>query len=211
MGSTPQMPDNPLTRALETGSRMREQQIRTGGAVVTGEPLPSSRSASVGQPVQVMIPLTIEEREALNAKARELGIRLEGDETVEGPYGSFEAAAAAGAPVEREQQWSEPALSVAGRQTAREFIGRNAAPRLPDFGKVYGINLLTDTVSIDGMEFPMAKVDADEFRLYCIRLAHSFVLDKLNAAAAAYLTLEVPVAEVHPVQGGEGADGVREA
>lgn len=213
MGTTPQMPNNPLTRAMDDFAAHNQQLRAGGGAVITGEPLPSVRSAAVGREVVAQAPLSEAERAELDAKAIELGLmpRPEGES---GPYASFEEAAAAGAPVQRPVQvitkttdWREPSMSMDSRETARAFIQQ---PRLPDFSKVYGVNLLDGTVIVDGMEFAMPASDANEFRLYCIRLVQASVMAQLEAAASAFIpALEATSEEMQPVQGDEGADGVQ--
>lgn len=200
--------DNPLTRAIESRSALRT------GAAITGEPLPSSRSAALGRVIEET-PLSPEERAERDAKAMELGImpRPEGEE---GPYGSLEQAAAAGAPIERTltvngmltEQARVPSVPV----TARQVIAATGGfPRLPDFSKVGGIDLIRDVVYVDGMEFPLSKEHADEFRVYCIQRAIESVNERMQAALAPLLKQpEVATSghtheDVQRVQGGEAA------
>jgi len=190
--------DNPLTRAIANLSATNEQ-LRAG-AVVTGEPLPSSRSAAVGREAVALPPLTIEERAALDAKAAELGFGPAAEE--QGPYGSFEAAAAAGAPVEQEYvpQADRAYAAITGRDTARVV----EIPRLPNFQNIGGIDLIRDVVYIDGMEFPITKTEGDAMRQFAVNTAYAFVMDQMNAAMAAFRPKEVTREAVSEVQGDEG-------
>jgi hypothetical protein len=123
-------------------------------------------------------------------KAMELGIVPRTEEAA-GEYGSLEEAMKAGAPVEQPRLGGDQRdlammheRGLPDRMTAREAIAREYA-RLPDFTKVGGINLILDVLYVDGMEFPVPKADADEFRLYAITIANAAIVRKLNEAVAA--------------------------
>jgi hypothetical protein len=75
-------------------------------------------------------------------------------------------------------------------------------PRLPDFSKTGGIDLIRDVVYVDSMEFSISKTDADQFRLYCIQIAHAFITVKLNEAVSS-LSAAVAAATPEAMSGGD--------
>ena len=210
------MPNNPLTRMLEDASRMRVEGRRE--VPVNSGDLPSARSASIGRIVTDPPPLSPAEKEELDAKARELGL-LPPEGTESSNYVSQEAALQAGAPVERLTA-TEVIASQGGFAKNRQPASFGGGiPRLPDFTKVEGIDLLRNVIYVDSMEFSIPKVDADEFRLYAIRIARETITKKLNDAMAALnaAVATVPTEEVMDggavkavlaVQGDEGVQGV---
>lgn len=224
------MPNNALTRLIERASQrnegMREVPVDAGAS-------PSARSAAVGRVTeeQQLPPLTPEERAELDQKAREMGALPRG-EGEEGQYDSLEAALAAGAPI------PAPDAPVEVRQTAREFIATRGSavqammgsgerqlalhPRLPDFTRIGGIDLIRNVVYVDGMEFPLPPSNAAEFRMYVIQLVGELVTAQLNGALMAIAQAMAPVATteeedgaqpaaegVQPVSNAEGTDGVQ--
>jgi len=169
--------DNPLTRMIERAHQRNAGEARREVPVDAGAS-PSARSAAVGR--EVLPPLSIEEREELDAKARELGV-LPSEEGVENPYPTLADAMKAGSAVE-----GPSVIATGGAPLPPLSKGQVVAGvRLPDFTKVGGIDLIRDVVYVDSMEFPIAKEDADQFRLYAIQIAHNVITQKLNEAVAA--------------------------
>jgi hypothetical protein len=204
MNHMPSSYNNPLTRMIE-GLSAHNAENRGSGAVVTGAPLPSSRSAAVGTIVEQPAPMSESERAEADAKLIELGI-MPADGGEGGLYSSREAAEAAGAPVEIPVTTSF-VRTERGPIEVRPSAGRTSSPvRLPDFTKVGGIDLIRDVVYLDGMEFAIPKDHADEFRVYVIQRVREVVTEQLQAALSSLMppTVEVVSGEdVQPVQGGE--------
>lgn len=189
MAQVPAYPDNPMTRMIERAAQRnaerREVPVETGSS-------PAARSAAIGHEV-IVAPLSEDERAELDRKAIELGI-MPNDSAIEGVvsnYASPEDAARAGSsvptPPESRQNAREfmqdYARGLTERRTARETVAQDYA-RLPDFTKVGGIDLIRDVVYVDSMEFSIPKVDADELRLYAIKVANQAIVAKLNSAVA---------------------------
>lgn len=189
--------NEPGTTYSNPFTRMIERVQSAGGLVespVTGSALPSVRTAAMNTPP----PLTIEEREELDAKARELGLLGDEPEGEANPYPSLEAAISTGAPVE-------------SRVTAREFLASRSAsfPRLPDFAQVGGIDLIRGVVYLDGMEFPIPEGDVAKYRLYVIEIAHADITRRLAEAMKLYAPAPAEVTEA-PDGGTEAGKDVSE-
>lgn len=174
--SQPTTYDNPLTRMIERAHQRNAGEARREAPVDAGAS-PSARSAAVGR--EVPTPLSLEERAELDAKARALGV-LPPEEGEGDIYPTLADAMQAGSAVPDEVPVTVGAW--AGEQPARRAV---QFPRLPDFTKVGGIDLIRDVVYVDSMEFPISKQDADEFRLYVIQIAHNVITQKLNEAVVA--------------------------
>lgn len=202
--SQPTTYDNPLTRMIER-AKERNMGVERREAPVDAGASPSARSAVIGREVET--PLTIAERAELDEKARALGI-LPKEAGEDNPYPTLADAMNAGSAVPDEVP--VPAGAWAGEVPVKKATV-SAFPRLPDFTKVGGIDLIRDVVYVDSMEFPISKADADEFRFYVIQIAHNVITQRLNEAVAA---LGVAVGEatrgedVLKVQGEQVADGV---
>jgi hypothetical protein len=183
MAQVPAYPNNPMTRMMERAAQRnaehREVSVETGSS-------PAARSAAIGHEV-IVAPLSEDERAELDRKAIELGI-MPNDSEIEGvtsTYASAEEAARAGSAVPDPPQSRQTAreFTDVSRATARETVANDYA-RLPDFTKVGGIDLIRDVLYVDGMEFSVPKVDADELRLYAINIANQAIVAKLNSAVA---------------------------
>jgi hypothetical protein len=183
MAQVPAYPNNPMTRMIERAAQRnaerREVPVETGAS-------PAARSAAIGHEV-IVAPLSEDERAELDRKAIELGI-MPNDSAIEGvvsSYASPEEAARAGSAVPDlpESRQTAREFTDVSRATARETMANEYA-RLPDFTKVGGIDLIRDVLYVDGMEFSIPKVDADELRLYAINIANQAIVAKLNSAVA---------------------------
>jgi hypothetical protein len=219
-------PENDFTRMIEMTRSENRTGIRRNVGVASATPMPTVQSAAVGQPVSEPPPLTAEEREVLDKMAIEAGVRDprlgNTDKEPSTAYGSLEEAIAAGAPVNRPVPTTDPTMD---RMTAREFLGgvgprtdltmRRAAmaaigaPRIPDFTKIEGIDLVNNRVVLDGLDFPISAEQAAEFKQFVMGVARDAILAKLEAAVALFTlpaaaeTLDGDEA-VQPMQDGEG-------
>jgi hypothetical protein len=209
MNHMPSSYNNPLTRMIE-GLSAHNAENRGSGAVVTGAPLPSSRSAAVGTIVEQPAPMSESERAEADAKLIELGI-MPADGGEPNTYSSVEDAVRAGAPVEIPVTMNFRKTEVDMARNERQIFvaGQKSGPvRLPDFTKVGGIDLIRDVVYLDGMEFAIPKDHADEFRVYVIQRVREVITEQLKTALESLLppateATSVGVEDVQSVQGGE--------
>lgn len=204
-------PKNDFTQMIERVAAGNRSGMR-GGGLASAEPLPTVRSAELGTTVPDSAPtdpppLTAEERAELDARALELGIVDErlGNASAPGEapptYGSLEEALAAGAPVNappvpEDRATPASALPRPDRVSAREFIGRPQrivqVPRLPDFGKIEGIDLVTNRVIVDGMDFPISDDEAKDFRQFVIEKVRAVVMEALDKAVGILTSATTP-------------------
>jgi hypothetical protein len=109
---------------------------------------------------------------------------------------------------------ADPVLFPTGRETAREFIARkeNAAgrktlgvpsfaPRIPDFTKIEGIDLVNDRVVVDGLDFPITVEQSNEFKEFVMGVVRDAILAKLEEAATSF------AARLTKAEGTDGAAG----
>src|SRR5712675_24479 len=186
-------PQNDFTRMMEAVRAQNQSGVRAGG-VASALPLPTVRSADLGQEVQN--PLTFEEREELDAQARAAGILDPSlgnvsPETGAAQYATLEEAMAAGSPVAGATLLtSDPVTarmrSPRGQQFLQQFIPQFAAApspmRMPDFKRVQYIDLEHGFVVVDGMEFPMPEEDVREHKQYAITRVMDVINEKITEA-----------------------------
>jgi hypothetical protein len=218
-------PENDFTRMIEMTKLENRSGVRRNVGVASATPMPTVQSAAVGRPVEDEVPLTVEERAELDKKAIEAGVRDPrlGNQNPDGTfvdepppaYASLEEAIAAGAPVERPVPEADPIMHPRDdRMTAREFIARkeNAAgrkalgvpsfaPRIPDFTKIEGIDLVNDRVVVDGLDFPITVEQSNEFKEFVMGVVRDAILAKLEEAATSF------AARLTKAEGTDGAAG----
>jgi hypothetical protein len=194
-------PQNSLTQMIEEAARANRagggMPVRRQVEVASATSMPTVQSAAVGRPVEEPPPLTAEEREELDRQAILAGVldpRL-GNQNTDGTpintpttaYGSLEEAIAAGAPVNQPAPAVDPvenfrgdrAALVAVREKVRVMTG---APRVPDFRKVEGIDLINNAVVVDGLTFPLSAEQALELRQMVVETARAAIMEKLDEA-----------------------------
>ena len=175
-------PQNHLTQLID---RVREENQMYGGrgpveSTISAGPTPTARSSSLGPSVPVLEPMSDAENEEANKKLRELGI-LPPDPTADGAYGSLEEAMEAGMPVERPVV--EQAIATHRPVRPMPNVSRTSmpdSPRLPDFSKVQGIDLIRNVVYIDGMEFAISEEDSRDMRVYVVTTASNAIMAQFN-------------------------------
>jgi len=190
-----EFPRNILTEAIEANARRNA----AGGGHATGEPRPTVRSAAMARALESnaqlepMTPERIAELDALALAAGVVDPRLGNTEQVEGEYASLEEALAAGAPVERPAEPVKYAV-VNGRLSGQQSnVNRPpvsprvvAAPRLPDFKNVQGIDLISGVVYVDDMEFTISASELTFLRSFAVDVARTEVLKKLEEASGLF-------------------------
>jgi len=175
-------PQNHLTQLID---RVKEENQMYGGrgpveSTVSAGPTPTVRSSSLGPSVPEAPPMSAEENEEANRKLRALGI-LPPDPEADAAYGSLEEAMEAGMPVERPPMGEPIALHRPTRPMPN--VARTSmpdAPRLPDFSKVQGIDLIRNVVYIDGMEFAISEEDSRDMRVYVVTTASNAIMAQFN-------------------------------
>ena len=194
-------PQNSLTQMIEEAARANRagggMPVRRQVEVASATSMPTVQSAAVGRPVEEPPPLTAEEREELDRQAILAGVldpRL-GNQNTDGTpintpttaYGSLEEAIAAGAPVNQPAPAVDPVENFRG--TAREVVAMRekvrvmtGAPRVPDFRKVEGIDLINNAVVVDGLTFPLSAEQALELRQMVVETARAAIMEKLDEA-----------------------------
>jgi len=225
-------PQNSLTQMIEEAARANRagggMPVRRQVEVASATSMPTVQSAAVGRPVEEPPPLTAEEREELDRQAILAGVldpRL-GNQNTDGTpintpttaYGSLEEAIAAGAPVNQPAPAVDPVENFRGGATREQLVMREkvrvmtGAPRVPDFRKVEGIDLINNAVVVDGLTFPLSAEQALELRQMVVETARAAIMEKLDEAMklfteAMYARPEASNADeaVQPVQGGEAA------
>ena len=65
------------------------------------------------------------------------------------------------------------------REKVRVMTG---APRVPDFRKVEGIDLINNAVVVDGLTFPLSAEQALELRQMVVETARAAIMEKLDEA-----------------------------
>lgn len=163
-------PENEFTRAIEdTASANRR------GGVASASPAPTARSADLGTFTELP-PLTEDERAELDQK---MAVLTGEDVTQEIPT---------------EHGLRAQEIPTA-RMTAREFLrhvpagGQIAFPtRLPNFVAVEGIDLVRNTVTIDGMKFDITEEEAAEFKQFAVNRARAVIMQNLDQAANLFAT-----------------------
>lgn len=186
-------PDNDFTRMIGAVSSGNRSGVRSMG-VASATPLPTARSAELGQEVTEP-PLTLEERAHYDQLAREAGIQ---DERLDkaspgGTYDSLEDAMNAGASVHPDPVVTHVSGGfVAGPSSDPRKSGRvsSSTSRLPNFKNVEGIDLLRDVVMVDGMEFPISLAEARKFRQFVVETARETILARLHEAMERFATPE---------------------
>jgi hypothetical protein len=149
------------------------------------------------------VPLSFEEREDLDAKARALGLLPPLPGEGQGEYDSYEAALEAARGPEApasEAPTVDPVLAMAhnARLARAARLGAPAprmeqpmfaaeptvveVPRLPDFQNVQGIDLKKGVAYLDSMEFELGENDLRKLRKFVVQLAHHAFMARLNAA-----------------------------
>jgi hypothetical protein len=187
-----QYPQNDYTRMIEATRSANASGVR-GIGVASASPLPTAQSADLGRVVeeQARPELTPAERAELDAQARAAGIMDErigtAPEGTASAYSSQEDAVAAGAPVVRTPR---AVVTPTGRVVTSALVPPIVAPRLPNFRKVEGIDLLRDRVLIDGMEFPISAEDARGFKEFVVETARAAIMEKLNEAVGLFASPE---------------------
>lgn len=182
MSVVPVVPRNPFTDLID-----RVAEINAGGggdrqglveSVVSSNPAPTVRSSSFGTVPE----LSPEEKAERDAKLVELGILP---------------------PPEPVEETAEPA-PIPMVRSPRMVVGpapqTPTVPRLPNFARVQGINLILKVVHVDGMDFPISEKDAEDLRIYAMETARNFIINQFNAVFA---TLVPATAEAK-----DGASGV---
>lgn len=225
-------PENDFTRMIDMTRGGNLSGVRRVG-VASATPLPTVQSAALGRPVEEPPPLTREEREELDRQAIAAGVldpRLGNQNTdgtpagVQNNYASMEEALAAGAPVNAPPT-SDPTES---RQTAREFLAHNIArgqvdltqraaaqaailaPRIPNFRQVEGIDLVRNTVVLDGLAFPITDEKAAELKQFVVEVARDAIMTKLEEAAASFAALKLFAVPAEAKDGGESTGAAPE-
>lgn len=216
-------PRNDFTDMIEETSRQNVTGVRRAG-VASALPLPTVRSSDLGQEIPEQAPLSPDELAELNRLAASIGMKDERIGTADvspGAYATLEDAINAGAPVapvERvpagtqgmalEQVARNQSLGAQqGRQNARQFLAA-AVPRLPDFRRVEGIDLMHNRVLVDGMEFPITEMEAMGFKKFVVETARTAIMDKLSEADDLFVQ---PVTAEDTPNGGSTATGADEA
>jgi hypothetical protein len=191
-------PDNDYTRMIEMVSSQNRSGMR---GVASATPLPTAQSADVGRVADPPPPMSSEERANLDRLAIEAGVKDDRLASADpGQYPSLEEAVAAGAPVK--PNYTPRALMSRERMTAREAMAIST-PRLPDFRRVEGIDLLRDRILIDGMEFPIPVDDAVHFKQYVVSIAKAAIMKMLNEATSLFAA---PVTPAEVTSGGSTAE-----
>lgn len=185
-------PNNQFTQMIE---RVKEGNVRGHvEGTVTGTPPPNVQSAAMVVPP---MPLTDREREELDAQARAAGVMLDGDNEQEpNQYKNLDEALEAGKPVAPSP--GDAAVVVPGRMAPVAGY-----PKLPDFSKVGGIDLIRDVLYVDGMEFEIPAKDAAKFRRYCLTIAQKEIFKRMKDAAT-----KLARPEVTPDGGNTGSEEV---
>jgi hypothetical protein len=166
-------PRNDFTEMIERTSSDNRSGVRGGMASAT--PVPTAQSADFGRPVPEAPPLSDEERIERDRLAASLGITDGALPTEQERYKSLDEAIEAGAPV-------RPARVPVGAAGYQYGVLGGAMPRLPDFTRVEGIDLLRNRVMVDGMEFPIPEEEAREYKKYVIEVARDAIFQALSAA-----------------------------
>lgn len=186
MNGMPVTPRNPFTDLIE-----RVAEVNAGGgrrgmveAAVSSGAAPTVRSASLGP----LPELTDAEKAERDAKLIELGI-LPKPAEVEQP----------------EVQEQAPVVSIAMNQRQ---VSKPEVPRLPNFARVQGIDLVRKVVYVDGMEFPVSEQDASDMRIYAMETARNFIINQFNAVfqmlVPATAEAKDGASSVSPLQESEG-------
>jgi hypothetical protein len=231
-------PENDFTRMIEMTKDENRSGVRRNVGVASAIPMPTVQSAAVGRPVEELPPLTEEERAELDRAAIAAGVRdprlgnqnTDGTPIDEAPpaYGSLEEAIRAGAPVGSDAPAVDPVTEYGrlnpDRMTAREFLGRRAAqpmreqvrvltgaPRVPNFMKVEGLDLVNNCAVVDGMTFPISEEQANKLKSLVIEVARAAIMKELDEAMTLFserLFQPAPAEgtdeAVQPVREGEG-------
>jgi len=168
---------NPFTDLIHEVNRINREggalAGRGGGTpIVQGGPL--VRSAEVNRPPDILSPEEYAERDRL---AREIGI-LPPSEEEPPAYPTWESAAKIG-----REDIINP---VAFQGSAREYIGetKNELPRLIDFKKIQGIDLILNCVYVDGFRIPLPEETVKQYKQDVLNLAVNFVTQQLAEALA---------------------------
>ncbi len=206
-------PQNDFTRMIEEVSSGNRSGVHREG-VASATPLPTVQSADLGREVPPSPEMSAEERAELDRLAVAAGVKDErlgtaGPEAPQGAYASLEEAMAAGAPVN--QPTPEPVIErvpagtrgIALQQQARAPVRTIVQPRLPDFRKVEGIDLVQNRVVLDGMDFPITDEQAAEFKQFVVEVARTAIMDRLNEAVGLFSTPET----VEVTDGGTRSEG----
>jgi hypothetical protein len=163
--------DNPLTRMIEAGKQANIERGAVAGRSV-GTPmttLPRVRS----QPMMVS-PLTVDEIAEADRRAVELGILSE-DEVDPAHLIPREDSV-----VPIKDGHSLP-LYPTPHQTAREFLPPTP-PRMLDFNKVEGLDLVEGKAIVDGFYLDLPSSDVKKLRKYVLELAVDYMTRKLAEA-----------------------------
>lgn len=160
-------PNNEFTQMIERVAGHNSGGRGTASTFVGGESI-TARSSSLG--TEVTTELTTEERERLDAEAIRLGIMPHPEGIGAGQYHTLDDAVRAGMPV------------VPPDYSHMNIPAVPTSPRLPDFSKIQGLDLVQGLLYVDGMEFPMPDVDVVEFKRYAIRVVQFAIQERLAAS-----------------------------
>jgi hypothetical protein len=221
--------DNALTRVMrqvaQTNAEAGLPAGRSAGGPANIEPPTRVRSAPMRTAIPLK-PLTAEEKNDLDQKAKALGIMpkdeldelREADEDDEAP--AF-AAAPVPAPafIPRPGSIRNPRRAVApseitarATETGRVSLGR---PQLPDFRKVESFDLTTNTIYVDGMSFPIPPEDVFPMKSYAVQIVLDHVVAQLAKALIEFGIPEAAAMEAanklrETVDGQRGKENVQE-
>jgi hypothetical protein len=188
------MPDNAWTRMIERAAAINAESGGNRG-IASALPRTTVTSAAMGREIPDAPPLSPEERDDLDRRARALGL-LPPVESEEGPYATMEEAleAARGPQPEEDAPQMDPVEAMRRnarrmpRTPANTFQGPTRevqiieTPRLPDFTKPQGMDLSKGVAYLDGMEFAIPPQQLRKLRKFVVELARLSFMEKLEAA-----------------------------
>jgi hypothetical protein len=179
--------NNAMTEVIRRAQRINAEAGLPAGRNAVNQPVTvgsgtSVRSAAMNDPR----PLSAEEVEARDARARELGLlpKLEGEDN---PYGSLADAQAAGMPVELNTALDKEVRRQGGMaRPSVDVPASQSMVRLPDFTKVQMFDFIRNVIYIDGLEFAIPADDVRDMKRYAVDLALDHVVKQLADALIAF-------------------------
>ncbi len=167
---------------------------RSYGGPANAEPPTRVRSAAMREPV-VQKPLTPEEKAELDRKAREIGILPPSDDVLDELSDDEDEPAPVPSPVPNESLIPKPGSIRNRAQRPRDVTATVihpqsgqpvSKPMLPDFTKVQAFDLVSGTIYIDGMAFPIPSEDQVAMKAYAVGIALDSVVAQLAMALIAF-------------------------
>lgn len=102
-----------------------------------------------------------------------------------GFYGSLEEALAAGKSVNPPPAQGDPTLVARGAAYRQQST---AFPRVPDFTRIEGIDLVHGRAIVDGMDFPITDEEVRRLRRFVVETAQTYIQTKLQEAMGLFST-----------------------